>query len=248
MLTIKSLELLIDVGNTIGMIQSDPNFNKSSLRLKSNSSVQIDLDADLNGSGPNSFVVNNGTEELFNLSKQNGAFIENFSPSISKPHLSIMDNSSTGFARINLGNNSGFKWQIAGRPNGTPALSFYLTDINGANGGSDKMLLYGTGDLLILGTLTQNSDLTLKTNVSPIVGALENIVSLNGYNYYWKDSFRSKELQTGVIAQEVMQVFPELVQADKDGLLSVNYSGLIPYLVESIKELKAEIDILKTNK
>ena len=49
----------------------------------------------------------------------------------------------------------------------------------------------------------------------------------------------------GFIAQELQQVYPDLVYEQDNGYLSVNYTELIPILVESIKELKAEVDELK---
>ena len=49
----------------------------------------------------------------------------------------------------------------------------------------------------------------------------------------------------GFIAQELQQVYPDLVYEEANGYLSVNYTELIPILVESIKELKAEVDELK---
>jgi hypothetical protein len=51
----------------------------------------------------------------------------------------------------------------------------------------------------------------------------------------------------GLIAQEVKEIYPDLVYSDAEGKLSVNYTGLIPLLIESVKELKAEIDALKAN-
>ncbi|MCE7060089.1 hypothetical protein LZG94_08325, partial [Dyadobacter sp. CY343] len=46
---------------------------------------------------------------------------------------------------------------------------------------------------------------------------------------------KSQELQTGLIAQEVEQYFPELVTTDDKGFKAVNYIGLIPHLIESVK-------------
>lgn len=51
-----------------------------------------------------------------------------------------------------------------------------------------------------------------------------------------------KELRFGFIAQEVQKIFPELVKENEKGNLSVDYIGLIPIIVESIKELQAEND------
>ena len=51
----------------------------------------------------------------------------------------------------------------------------------------------------------------------------------------------------GVIAQEVQKEFPEMVYKGSDGYLCVDYIQLIPVMIEAIKELKQEIDALKTN-
>ena len=51
----------------------------------------------------------------------------------------------------------------------------------------------------------------------------------------------------GLLAQEVQKVFPELVKqsADEEGTLSVNYQGLIPVLINAIKEQQEQINVLK---
>jgi hypothetical protein len=105
------------------------------------------------------------------------------------------------------------------------------------------------GNLLVRGTVTATSafytsDIRYKKNLQPIHMALERITQLQGYNYYWKDEEQDSTLQSGVIAQEVQKIFPELVHADNKGYLSVNYVGLIPYLIQSIKEQQEQINQL----
>jgi hypothetical protein len=93
--------------------------------------------------------------------------------------------------------------------------------------------------------LIETSDTRLKKNIVPIQNSLQKITQLNGYNYYWKNENTDNSIQTGVLAQEVQKIFPNLVKEGKDGMLAVNYSGLIPVLIESIKELQRQIDELK---
>lgn len=102
-----------------------------------------------------------------------------------------------------------------------------------------------TGNGWMQGTLTQNSDSRLKKEISLLENSLEKITQLNGYHYYWKNGQSDNRLQTGVLAQEVQKQFPELVSANKEGILAVNYSGLIPVMIESIKEQQKQIDELK---
>lgn len=87
------------------------------------------------------------------------------------------------------------------------------------------------------GTLTQSSDRRIKRDFSPLSSSLENLISLNGYHYYWKDKDRDQSLQTGLVAQDVEALFPELVKTDEKGFKSLNYTGLIPHLIESVKQL-----------
>ncbi len=108
------------------------------------------------------------------------------------------------------------------------------------------MRLFENGDLAISGSLSQNSDTRLKKLISPLKNSLQKIIAIGGYQYYWKEnSFRDKKLQTGILAQEVEKQMPELVSEDEEGIKSVNYSGMIPYLIEAVKELKKENDSLR---
>jgi len=103
------------------------------------------------------------------------------------------------------------------------------------------MALDDTGNIQIAGTLTQNSDRSLKTNIQTIPNALEKTLQLRGVEY---DRISTGKHEIGLIAQEVEQVFPELV-SETNGIKSVAYSNIVSILIESIKELKQEIDILR---
>lgn len=122
------------------------------------------------------------------------------------------------------------------------------TTLNGfqfrTNGNTTQMKLYSNGDAWLMGILDQASDIRLKKDLHRLDNSLQNIIQLNGYNYHWADPELNSGLQTGVIAQEVQKIFPELVKEDAEGMLSVNYSGLIPVLIESIKEQQSQIDAL----
>lgn len=98
-----------------------------------------------------------------------------------------------------------------------------------------------TGNAWLKGSLAQNSDARLKKNIEPIHNALAQLSQLNGYHYNWKEENRDSSLQTGLLAQEVEKLMPELVKADAQGTLAVNYSGLIPYLLEATKEQQSTI-------
>ena len=112
-----------------------------------------------------------------------------------------------------------------------------------------------SGTLSASGDITAStSDIRFKTNKGRITNALDKVCSLTGFYYTWNDLAKSKninlfkdDLQVGVSAQEVQKVMPEVIKPapiDND-YLTVQYEKLIPLLIESIKELKEEVDILK---
>lgn len=101
--------------------------------------------------------------------------------------------------------------------------------------------LYVGGDAYISGTVVEASDIRLKQNIVPISPVLTKICSLNGVKYRM---IGNEQEYTGFIAQSVQEHIPEVVRG-KHGYLAISYTGLIPYLVESIKELKDEINELK---
>lgn len=82
------------------------------------------------------------------------------------------------------------------------------------------------------------SDERLKEEITPLAESLKKITSLNGYHYFWRDKKKiGKDIQVGLIAQEVEKVFPEVVSRGTDGYLAIDYPHLVAPLVESIKEL-----------
>jgi len=117
-------------------------------------------------------------------------------------------------------------------------------DVTGTGGSSSFAANVNVTGTLSCTTLTETSSITFKENVNPISNALDNITKLVGVTYDRKDG--SAKQKAGLIAEEVEQVLPNVVQKDNDGNpSSIAYTNLIAYLIESIKELKQEIDILK---
>ena len=91
-----------------------------------------------------------------------------------------------------------------------------------------------------------SSDKRFKDNLEVIKNPIDKLQHLNGYTFEWnnkQDVYKGKDY--GVVAQEVEKVAPELVNTRFDGYKAVKYEKLVPLLIESIKELKLEIEELK---
>jgi hypothetical protein len=118
--------------------------------------------------------------------------------------------------------------------------------------GNARFRLVGSGgynaplNLTSDGTLTTaSSDERLKSNINTLENSLEKVSQLRGVSFTWKEDPEMGE-RIGFIAQEVEKIYPELVFTNKtDGLKGVNYAEFSAVLVEAVKELKAENDMLK---
>ena len=118
----------------------------------------------------------------------------------------------------------------------------------GQDGGSAITAL--TLDMSAAGAATFNNDVTafsderLKSDITTIPDALSKVSEMRGVHYVRNETGKNS---SGVIAQELQKIAPELVLTAEDemGTLSVNYGNITGYLIEAIKELKAEIEELK---
>lgn len=145
--------------------------------------------------------------------------------------------------------NSGLK---IGRGASDDYISFATDNqISSFIGNAEKMRLDSSFDLQVAGDVvaasTAFSDERLKDNIKPIENPLEAIKKLNGVTYDWKANGKSS---VGVIAQNIQEVFPELVKevqpiGEDEKRLTVNYDGLVGVLIEAVKELRAEVETLK---
>jgi len=118
--------------------------------------------------------------------------------------------------------------------------------------GSNEFRFLANGDFhadgdIIAESTTISSDAKLKESIQVVPNALDKLEQLNGVTFNW---IRSGEKSAGVIAQDVLKVLPEAVKEvkglkDNDTHLTVNYHALTSILIESIKELKAEVEALK---
>ena len=100
--------------------------------------------------------------------------------------------------------------------------------------------------LQVSGTITcvdinSTSDIKLKEHIHSIDDPLGKVMQINGVGFRWKDT---KEDAIGVIAQDIEEVFPELVK-NNDHTKTVNYNGLVGVLIEAIKEQQRQILELK---
>ena len=133
--------------------------------------------------------------------------------------------------------------------------------------GSSGLAAYFSGDINVTGTYFNISDATLKENIHSAAQMMEKLKQINVYTYNFKDDIRqnygvTQGTSIGLLAQEVEAVFPQLVKTThlvskvhgtgKDAVpdnskevKAVSYMGLIPVLLEGIKEQQNQIEALQ---
>jgi hypothetical protein len=116
--------------------------------------------------------------------------------------------------------------------------------ISVANVSSTKLIYNPSTGNLSATIHHSSSDARLKTEITPISDALVKVSQINGVTYIRTDNDQNIR-HTGVIAQDVEKVLPEVIAVGVDGYKVVAYGNMIGLLVEAIKELKAEVDALK---
>jgi hypothetical protein len=96
------------------------------------------------------------------------------------------------------------------------------------------------GTTITAGTsFTALSDVSLKENICNLEHSLENITKLRGIKHTRNDLPDKEKVYIGFIAQELEEIYPELVYTSEiNGIKSVSYSNITPILVEAVKELK----------
>jgi hypothetical protein len=144
--------------------------------------------------------------------------------------LSAGDVSTVGVLGIGV-DNPAYKLHVAAPNTSTIAISAFGE-------------IHAGGDIVS----SSSSDKRQKTNIKKLDNALDKVLTLDGVEYDWNElaaAHRIGKHDVGVIAQQVEEVLPDAVEHRENGMMAVRYERIIPLLIESIKELKSEIDELK---
>jgi hypothetical protein len=144
----------------------------------------------------------------------------------------------SGSGQVAIASTSGFGTYINQAVLTTSSPTFAGLTINGA--------ITATGDI----TAYFTSDIRHKNNVELIDNALDKVNALNGVTWEWNDDVDEVTKQTpktGLIAQDVLDVLPEVVKTRENGFLALDYSKMVGLLVEAIKEQDIVIQKLKSD-
>jgi hypothetical protein len=150
-----------------------------------------------------------------------------------------------GSANLVMDNN-----EIQARSNGAAASLFInanggFVGINTNNAMGFQLAVNGSAAKPGGGSWSSLSDVRLKKNVRPLTGSLDKLLELRGVTFEYIDPTSINELagtRTGMIAQEVEQVFPDWVDQGPDGMRRLTFRGFEALTVEALRDLKAHDD------
>ena len=197
-----------------------------------------DNSANNNSAGTNSVAMGNNTTASGNNSTAMGYFT---TASGNKTTAMGANTTASDYGSLVIGqyNSSG--------SSATSATSFSTSNTafvigNGADSSnkSDAFKVMFNGDTTVGGDITISSDARLKSNIVSLGSTLPKLLLIDGKSYE-KDG----KQRIGILAQEIQEVFPELVTKDGNEMLAVNYQGLVPVLINALKEQDEKINRLE---
>ena len=100
-----------------------------------------------------------------------------------------------------------------------------------------------SNDLTVSGDIVISSDARIKSNIVSLGATLSKLLIIDGKSYTMKKDEGEKQ-KIGLLAQDIEKVFPELV-SERNGIKSVNYQGLVPVLINALKEQEERIKRLE---
>jgi len=117
-----------------------------------------------------------------------------------------------------------------------------ITRLYGGGSTTNNVTINSAGDITASGQITASSDVKLKENITTIENALHKVSKLRGVEF---DRIDIKTHQIGLIAQEVEEIIPEVVQENENGYKTVAYGNVVALLIEAIKDQQNQINALQ---
>jgi hypothetical protein len=168
---------------------------------------------------------------------------------VNTANISItLSDSGNGFANVVITGFSGNFVRLANEPNRNATTFLVFTsntsgNLLSANVSTTKLTFNPNTGILSATIFNSLSDINEKRNIETIENALDMLQQIRGVRFNWRETGNPS---LGVIAQEIINVAPELVNENNSGILTVNYSGINAILIEAMKSMHFEIKEMRT--
>lgn len=241
-ITVSTKNLQINGANSLLLADSD---SSNHVALRAPSSVAANITYTLPGSVTNNYFLTTDAGGVLSWAEVQVTVPVTDETVDTSTYYPLMTTTTTGtLTAVNISSTKATFQPSTGtftttliRANGSTASSSTTTGALVVTGG------VGVGGQLTATTIVETSSIVFKENINPLFGALESILKLTGVSY---DRTDIDAHEVGLIAEDVNKILPDLVSKDENGEpYGIKYTKLTAYLIESIKSLKAEIDLLK---
>ena len=190
------------------------------------------------------WIVANGTTGAFNVIIASLGGGTSYAPPQGYKTIIVSDGTNITAAIttpvVAGGSNTQIQYNFSGGLAGSAGLTWDGTTLT-ANAISATTNITAGGSITAAGNVTAYSDRSLKRDIQTIEHAVDLVKSLRGVTF---EMINTGQQGIGVIAQEVQDVVPQVVQ-DNNGILSVAYGNLVGVLIEAVKELAARVETLE---
>ena len=232
LLTLLALTLSFSMNAQVSTSNTNPsNYNASAIGIETTASgwASTAMGAYSTASGLSSTAMGGNTTASGDHSTAMG---RETTASGSRSTAMGRETTASDYASLVIGqfNSSGSSATSASSFN-TSNTAFVIGNGTASNAKSDAFKVMFNGDTTVGGDITISSDARLKSNIVSLGATLSKLLLIDGKSYE-KDG----KQRIGVLAQEIQEVFPELVIEDGNEMLAVNYQGLVPVLINALKE------------
>ena len=190
------------------------------------------------------WIVANGTTGAFNVIIASLGGGTSYAPPQGYKTIIVSDGTNITAAIttpiVAGGSNTQIQYNFSGGLAGSAGLTWNGTTLT-ANAIAATTNITAGGSITAAGNVTAYSDRSLKRDIQTIEHAVDLVKSLRGVTF---EMINTGQQGIGVIAQEVQDVVPQVVQ-DNNGILSVAYGNLVGVLIEAVKELAARVETLE---
>ena len=250
--------------NSYPYIKLQSSINSYNIEITSNNNFQIKYNNNIsliqNNYIKNSISLLNNSFNIFKDTYGNTKFYAGSLPDIVDwySYISDIDNDAANKSAFNIYGNFNV-YSVANTPiiickknttNDKIKIGIGIENNSTNNAISSIIINYDTtfnsnisvlNNIYLSGTILSISDCNLKTNINKIENSLDKIETISGYTYKRTDTGK---METGLIAQEVIRILPEVINYNTNNNYTISYGNMCGILVECIKELNEKIKIL----
>ena len=253
------------VGTTVNIGQDVATTSSVEFNIITTSGISasaVDITGDLNVAGTASFGLLTSTTASSFVIGDARILLNADTPAVRFAGITVVDSGSDPYTTASFlydGSTHDWKYEYESGGDHDAAVALFgpvMSDLTGSFYPVSESVLVGTGGhhvtssiisvsngvMTVEGTITETSALRYKENIQPLQDTLTKVNQLNPVEYDW---IRDGKHDIGLIAEEINEIYPDLVETKEGEVQSIHYSRLTAVLIGAVKELTARVEELE---